>query len=374
MASAAHDRSSTPAWPLALAWTLLIVYASLFPFSDWRWPPGQPITALLVLPWPPWRDDFDLWSNLLGYLPLGLLLAAGLRSQGRGIAATLLLVLAGAAALSYGNELLQTFLPNRHPSLKDWAMNTAGAGAGAVLAVVFDTLGSGRRWRTAQSRWFARRSAAAQSLLALWPFALMFPAPLPLGLGQIFEPLRGTLLGWVSGVPWAAPLADWLAQASAPSQPLGPLSEGLVTALGLLAPCMLAFAITPPGRRRLWLAAGALTLALTAMTVSTLLNFGPRHAFAWLMPATGPALACGALAAACLALSSRRLAAGVGLVAVVASTALVAQAPADPYFAASLLAWEQGRFVRLHGLTQWIAGAWPYLAMMVLLGRLARED
>ena len=31
-----------PAWlvPLGWAWVALIVYASLFPFEGWRWPPG----------------------------------------------------------------------------------------------------------------------------------------------------------------------------------------------------------------------------------------------------------------------------------------------------------------------------------------------
>ena len=49
----------------------------------------------------------------------------------------------------------------------------------------------------------------------------------------------------------------------------------------------------------------------------------------------------------------------------------VAQAPADPYFAQNLQAWEQGRFVRFHGLAQWIGWLWPYAAIAWLLSRLA---
>ena len=44
----AVDRSS--AVPLAWAWVALIVYASLFPFSGWRWPPGVAAWELLRLP------------------------------------------------------------------------------------------------------------------------------------------------------------------------------------------------------------------------------------------------------------------------------------------------------------------------------------
>ena len=62
--------------------------------------------------------------------------------------------------------------------------------------------------------------------------------------------------------------------------------------------------------------------------------------------------------------------AGVGLVALTGLIVGVAQAPADPYFAQSLQAWEQGRFVRFHGLAQWVGWLWPYAAMGWLLSRL----
>jgi hypothetical protein len=69
-----------------------------------------------------------------------------------------------------------------------------------------------------------------------------------------------------------------------------------------------------------------------------------------------------------------RVAAGIGLVVVTASIGLVAQAPADPYFAASLHGWEQGRFIRFHGLAQWVGWLWPYLATLWLLRQVAARD
>ena len=84
------------------------------------------------------------------------------------------------------------------------------------------------------------------------------------------------------------------------------------------------------------------------------------------------ALALGAGLAAVLALLPRRVAAGLGLVVLTALVALVAQAPEDPYFAQSLQAWEQGRFIRFHGGAQWVGWLWPYGAMAWLLMRLVR--
>jgi hypothetical protein len=54
-----------------------------------------------------------------------------------------------------------------------------------------------------------------------------------------------------------------------------------------------------------------------------------------------------------------------------ALVAVLAQAPADAYFAQSLQGWEQGRFIRFHGAAQWVGWLWPYAAMGYLLGRVA---
>ena len=35
--------------------------------------------------------------------------------------------------------------------------------------------------------------------------------------------------------------------------------------------------------------------------------------------------------------------------------------------------WEQGRFIRFHGLAQWIGWLWPYGAIVWLLARLAQR-
>ncbi|HOL37251.1 MAG TPA: teicoplanin resistance protein VanZ, partial [Rubrivivax sp.] len=47
--------------------------------------------------------------------------------------------------------------------------------------------------------------------------------------------------------------------------------------------------------------------------------------------------------------------------------------PTDPYYAQSLQAWEQGRFVRFHGLAQWVGWLWPYAAIAWFLAQLGRR-
>ena len=47
MARAGHHSAAVP---LAVAYAALLLYASLYPFEGWRWPPGQTLLALLALP------------------------------------------------------------------------------------------------------------------------------------------------------------------------------------------------------------------------------------------------------------------------------------------------------------------------------------
>ena len=143
----------------------------------------------------------------------------------------------------------------------------------------------------------------------------------------------------------------------------------MAVALGLMAPCLVALAIAQPGWRRLLLVAGAAAIAVLATTLSTALNFGPDHALAWHTPLVVAAVVAGAVFAALAALLPRRVVAGLGLIVLAALVTLVTQAPEDPYFAESLNAWEQGRFIRFHGAAQWVGWLWPYAAMAYLLAR-----
>jgi VanZ family protein len=357
---------------LAAVFAALVLYASWYPFEGWRWPPGQALVQLLALPQSDYKSTFDVLSNLLGYAPLGLLVALGLRRGGWRAGAAFVATVLGTALLSYSCEVLQQFIPGRVPALEDLLMNTAGATAGALLALALQATGAVDRWQSFRQRWFAGDAAFALVLLALWPVALLFPVAVPLGLGQVGERLRDASADLLANVQWAAPVHELLATQAAVAPPLRPLTEALIVALGLLAPCVVAFSVAAPGWRRLALTAGAVATALAAMTVSTWLNFGPHHAMAWLTPSTALGLGLGAAAAALVALLPRRLVAGVGLVVLTGLVAGMARAPDDPYLAQSLQAWEQGRFVRFHGLAQWVGWLWPYAALVWLLSRLSR--
>jgi VanZ family protein len=362
-------RHRSSAVPLTLMYAALIVYASLYPFSGWRVAP-TPVFAFVGYGFPRYWTGFDVVSNLLGYMPFGSLLLGALVRSGRRLGPSLLVTVAGGALLSLSMETLQNFLPRRIPSNVDWALNTAGTAVGALVGAAVHRLGGVERWQALRDRWFIGRSAGAIALLLLWPVGLLFPPPVPLGLGQVLGKLQ-ELTGWaVAGTaaePW---FEDWLdPDRQQWLNTLSPSGEALTTLLGLLAPCLVAYSVSHREWRRLLLAGGAMVLGIAATTISTALNFGPDHAAAWLTPQAVVALVAGVALAAAFALLPKRGAAAVGLIVLTALVVLVSQASSDPYYADSLQAWEQGRFIRFHGVAQWVGWLWPYAALVYLLTR-----
>lgn len=364
-------RQRSTALPLAVVYALLVVYASLYPFTGWRWPAGASWSELLGLRWPVWRTGFDDVSNFIGYAPLGALLALGWARSGVPVALGSLAALCLPGLLSFAMECTQHFIPVRVPSARDWALNTAGAGAGVLLALGLRWIGWVDRWRLWRSRWFEAQASPVLVLLLLWPVALLFPSPLPLGLGQVFDEIGGWIPELLAGTPWAVPQAPPVVLRGVLRPALSPWVEGAAVAAGLMSPCMLAFAVLRPGWRRLFVPVGALAVALATTTLSTALNFGPVHAWAWVTPAVKSGLVVGGLLTLAASRLRPPLTAALGLVALTVSVSLGASAPADPYFAASLQLWEQGQFIRFHGMSQWVGWVWPYAASVWLMARLA---
>jgi VanZ family protein len=371
------SRHRSSAVPLSWLYAALIVYASLYPFVGWRAPGAAPFDYLL-LGWPRWWTSFDLIANLLGYLPLGFLFfVAGIRGgRSAGVAAALACM--GGALLSFAMETLQNYLPQRVASNVDLALNAAGTALGVAIGAALHWRGGIDRWQRLRERWFVARSAGGLALIVLWPIGLLFPTAVPFGLGHVIGRLLPYLAELLQGTPAAAWTTGWSVVATpageAAAHALSPASEFSIVVLGLVAPCLVAFTIATPGWRRTLLVVGAALLGAATTTLSTALNFGPTHAFAWTTPQALQALAVGTGVALLLSLVPRRVAAGFGLIALTALVMLVTQAPADPYVAQSLQGWEQGRFIRFHGAAQWVGWLWPYAALTYLLARLAARE
>jgi VanZ family protein len=353
-----HGRASI-AWWFAGAYALLVLYASLHPFEGWRAQGIEP-WAFLTAPWPQYWTWFDVFINLAGYAPLGLLLTIALGRSGRGRWAWISVFI--ASALSLLMEMLQTLMILRVPSQVDWLLNTAGAGLGMLLGLVLLRLHWLHSWTHFRESALVRHNGLGLLLVALWPLAMLYPTSIPFGLGQVW----GRFEALLHRITQDTFLKHWQ-PLTLPDAPLSPLSEALVVALCLWAPLLLAFALLRGVVLRLRVLIFLAPLVTITMSLSAGLTYGPQHALAWFSPSVGLGVSM-AVAMTLLSLKlAYRSAAVLSLLAWAFALGLLNQSPEVAYFAQSLQIWEQGRFIQFHGLSQWLGWLWPYAAMAVAL-------
>jgi VanZ family protein len=365
-------RASPLARQALCGYAALIVYASLYPFSGWRSLGLSPF-AYLLDPQPQYLTGFDVLTNILGYMPFGMLLVLALYPRRRNGSAVLRAWFWGAL-LSASMEAIQTYLPTRVASNLDLASNALGALLGGALAAPFCSAlldrGTLRRWRLL---WFDRQGSLLMGLVLLWPFAQIYPVPDLFGSGnwprvlwQSLDPgTQAVLQSWLPAWMHAGPPGLDSARAAV-------LCEALVTALALLAVGSIAtLAMRPQAPRR------RLLLILLLVTVgikggATALQSASGLSFEWLTIGAQSGLLFGSLVVLATCGWSTRARATLAALSLVSGMLLVNLLPVNPYYSMSLDDWRQGQFVHFNGLAQWLSWIWPYLAL-AWLARLAEQ-
>jgi hypothetical protein len=181
----------------------------------------------------------------------------------------------------------------------------------------------------------------------------------------VFERLEAALAERLQDTPFL----EWLPVRDLDLEPLVPGSELVCVMLGVLIPCLLGFCVIR-GKAHRTLFAGSVVLAgVGATALSAAMSYGPAHAWAWLGLPVQVGLGAGGVLALVLLPVPSRVSAALMLLALGIHLSVLNQAPTSAYFAQTLQTWEQGRFIRFHGLVQWLGWLWPYAALLYVLTR-----
>jgi VanZ family protein len=340
----------------------LIVYASWYPFSGWR-SNGLPLLAFLSAPLPYYWTKFDLLTNIVGYMPFGLLLVFSLYPRLRGVRAVLLACAIGTL-VSAAMEAGQNFLPTRVPSNLDLLTNAGGVAlgalAGALLTPAFLEQG---RVLALRSRWFLQEASRGLIVLALWPLAQVYPQAYLFGHGQLL-PIASDWLSelWSTQIDLGALL---LRKAELSAEQYW-LSETIITACGFTGAVLTLLCLCRRRAPRMALAGVLVATALAAKTLASALLFSPENALAWVTPGAEGGLLIGVIMLAGLALAPPIAQRRVAALALITSLAAVNLAPANPYFLSTLQTWVQGRFLNFNGAAQFLSLAWPFITLWFL--------
>ena len=329
---------------LAALYGLMIVYASLEPFSGWMAPlPDTPF--FLFAHWPPRIRRFDVAINVIAYVPFGFFVA--LIGGRRSAYARFATGVGVAAILSFAIETTQAFLPTRESDVVDLVSNTIGATIGAAAALAFNRL-PGLRRRVADWRYRVflgdRSGDVGLALLFIWLLSQLNPG-IPL-FAATFDPSREL----------TPDLAGTLLQAA--QSAFHAIGVGLFLALLLRR------------RRDFGIAVVALiVLALLLKTIAAALLLKSTAWDSWFKPGVSLGVAAGALVLLAVIWLPRPLRTTLCAVALLSSLVAPLLAP-DLWQARAPLAlfdWPYGQLLNFNGLTHAVLVMWPLAASGYLL-------
>ncbi len=347
------------AWILAAAYLLVVAYASLQPFRDWRMPPPE-VLYFLGEAWPRYITLQDVAINLAAYVPLGLLLSIGCGAR-YGAAQGAVAAALAAVLLSLAMEVAQMFLPSRIASNVDLLANSLGALLGAMAAPLFaPTRILGGKLHGARHRLFQEgmTADAGAVVIFLWLVSQFHPTTQLFGSGN----LRATfdLPAYVAYTPG-----------------LAFSSEAVVVLLNLMGIGLMLSALMRAGTHRLpHLFASVVGMALAIKIFNAAALIQAPAPFAWLTPGVVAGLAAGCILLYIAARLPRSAQLALSAACIVAATAAINLAPDNPYHTIPprLLAKGASHFLSFSAIARAVSELWPLLATGFLLYALCARE
>ena len=352
-----------------LLYMLVIVYASLYPFSGWRDLGISPFN-FLTAPLPYYWTAFDLWTNVAGYAPFGLLVVFSVYPKLRGAAAWIVASLAGLL-LSGAMEAIQTYLPSRVSSNLDLFANTAGTMIGALLGVMLTrTFLKESRLLLLRRRWFTREAGRGLIVIALWPLTQLYPQGYLFGLGQFMPTLSEWLSDWFDTDIDIGAIFRRTTELTVEQYWL---SEAMITAAGMTGALLTLLCLTRVQAPRVALAILLFAAAIVAKSLASALHFSPENAFIWLTPGAEGGLLCGFVMIVGLIFAPPVAQRRVAVLTLLISLTVVNIAPSNPYFTSTMQTWVQGKFLNFNGAAHFLSLLWPFFTLWFLLHPVHRQ-
>ncbi|MGS0740380.1 VanZ family protein [Glaciimonas sp. GG7] len=352
-----------------LIYLLLIVYASWYPFTGWR-DVGLAPWAYLTAPLPHYWTVFDVWTNVVGYMPLGLLTVLVLP---RKISALVAVVLVSVAGILFSGtmEAVQTWLPTRVSSNLDLLTNSCGTLLGAVMgAIIRPRFGPDSKLLQLRERWFNREASHGMVMIALWPVAQLAPLSHLFGFGQVTLTLSNWLTEWFEE---PVDVTAWLTNDAQLSAQQYWITETTITACGMIGAGLTLLIVLRKGAPKMVLTALLIALTLLVKAFASALLFTPANALVWLTPGALTGLLTGTIVLISLGFAPRRLQRWVAAIAVTISLLIVNIVPDNPYFLESLQTWTLGKFLNFNGAAQFLAVLWPFFTLWFLFHPMHRR-
>ena len=330
---------------VALAYTLVIVYASLQPFIGWRIPP-EALFYFLTAVWPRYITASDITLNVVAYVPFGAMLVIALRPHHAGFFGGLMAITL-AALLSLTLESVQMFLPARIASNLDLLANAGGAAIGVMVGWLFGLAPVTRRHRLIRTDVLGDCGLIA---LATWLFIQFDPSTLALASGDWRE--------WLRFKPWFAYVPTTYQTV-----------ETCIGALAAIALGLLAAQITVNRTAAAMVVAATIAFTLIAKSAAVWSLARAASPLQWLTPGLSEGLLIGTAVIALLIWLPPAWRSAMAIVCLLATVVLVNITPENPYqtMPSFLKGSQQTHLSSFSNIVHLLSQLWPFATSLLLL-------
>ena len=348
-----------------VAYLVLIVYASWYPFSGWQIKNLAAISDV-IRQWPRYWSIFDVVINVIGYMPLGMLIVFSLYPRFQRIGAIVLATLFGTV-LSMCMEGIQYFLPTRVTSILDLITNASGCLIGAIIGTLLSAaiLEKGRLGLL-RKQWIHHESSRELLVLGLWPLAQIFPLAYLFGLGQILPILSSWLEEFVN---IDIDLSTFFLNGLELEAEEFLLSETFITAFGCTGAILICLSLLNRHAPKFWLSCILLVSALGTKTLASAILFSPEVAFAWMTPGAKAGLIISIITLYGFSFAPAQVQRRLAIFMLCMSLILSNLIPSNPYFVTSMQNEVQGKFLNFYGAAQFLSIFWPLIALWYLFNQ-----
>jgi VanZ family protein len=345
-----------------VAYLVLIVYASWYPFSGWEF---ENFAAFFdqIKQWPRYWTKFDAIVNVVGYMPLGLFIVFSTHPKFSRKWSLIIATLAGLAMTVF-MESIQFFLPSRVTSPLDILTNFAGCLMGAIIGVLLlPMILENGKLQNLGNRWLRHDTPREMLALGLWPLAQVFPQAFLFGLGHILPVIS---LWCEEYLDITIDLGSILRNGIELSAEEYLLSEAIITACAGTGAILICLSLLQRHAPKLMLAFLLLLAGLCIKALSTALLFQPEDAFTWLTPGAKGGLVISMIMLYGFSFAPIQAQRRLAILLLTLSIVLVNIIPSNPYFAMTLQTMAQGKMLNFYGAAQFLALIWPFLAIWFL--------
>jgi VanZ family protein len=344
-----------------------LIYASLFPITGWR-NVDDGLFTFIFKPWPRAWGGFDVISNYLAYIPLGLVVCLRLSKAQRSFRSIVTSCLYGFG-LSFSLEVMQNFLPTRVPSSLDIVFNTLGALTGALLGAAQSTNQAKLQpWQDFTRKWLKPAGRWAGVSLIVWIFVQSLFQPALFLTGEIPATVITNLLTGLGMEPGQA--GEWVTEFYANrvgSTYSAIMREVAVVSLNLFIVTTLVFEFTSHNAARLPIGIVVIAIALVMKSFMAVYLSGSDPLY-WLTIGAQAGLLVGALAALIATGMARKWRLMVCAGACIGLVLIANVTPGNPFQTAFSTSWRDRHLLSINGTLRHAAIVWPWIMAVICFG------